>query len=73
MPPCDHMQDCEFVLTYVAKVEPHWDDFVKHYCNGSFQDVCQRLKWFQEHGTKPPADLMPTGQRVPEMLERNHD
>lgn len=69
MQPCVHMKDCEFILTYVGKVKPHWDDFVNLYCQGSFQDVCHRLRWYQEHGSKPPADLMPTGHRVPEALD----
>lgn len=68
MATCAHLQECEFVLDYVARAKPHWDDFVSLYCQGSFQDVCHRLAWFEKFGSKPPADLMPTGKRVPEIL-----
>ena len=67
---CKYLKDCEFVLSYVAQVEPHWDDFVSLYCRGDFQDVCKRRAWFKEHGTKPGQDLMPTGQRVPGMMKK---
>ena len=69
MDQCLHFQECEFVLRYVAQVQPHWDDFVSHYCHGDFQDVCARRKWFETHGTKPAAVLMPTGSRVPGMMD----
>lgn len=65
MQACPHFKDCEFVLTHVSRVKPHWDDFVTHYCHGSFQDVCKRKGWIKEHGGVPPVDLMPTGNRVP--------
>ena len=70
MTECKYLKDCEFVLNYVAQVEPHWDDFVSLYCRGEFQDVCKRLSWFKEHGTKPGSDLMPTGQRVPGIMKK---
>ena len=70
MTTCPHFQHCEFVLTYIAKVKPHWDDFITHYCQGSFQDLCIRKKWFSEQRGIPPVDLMPTGQRVPAMLQK---
>ncbi len=66
---CRFLDDCAFVLMYVNRVKPHWDDFIKLYCNGEFQDVCQRLKWFTEQQTRPPAELMPTGHRVPTGLD----
>ena len=66
---CEHFQDCEFVLRHVARVKPHWDDFVSLYCNGDFQDVCKRRAWFKEHGTEPSPDLMPTGKTVPELSD----
>ena len=68
---CPHFKECEFVLRYVSQVKPHWDDFVSHYCQGDFQDVCKRLEWFREKGTKPPADLMPTGHKVPYIPEES--
>jgi len=68
MQTCSYFQHCEFVLTYVAKVRPHWDDFINLYCHGSFQDVCRRRTWFAEKNDAPPADLMPTGNRVPNIL-----
>ena len=68
-PTCPYFEQCEFVLTYISKVEPHWDDFVTHYCKGSFQELCKRKSWFTEQGTPPPVDLMPTGNRVPEIIE----
>jgi len=67
---CRHFNDCSFVLTYVRRVKPHWDDFVSHYCNGDFQDVCKRLDWFREKGCAPPPELMPTGNRVPAMIDQ---
>ena len=64
MSKCQHFQDCEFVLRYVSRVKPHWDDFVSLYCHGDFQDVCKRLEWITEHGEKPAPKLMPTGRLV---------
>jgi hypothetical protein len=63
---CEYLKECQFVVTYVDKVKPHWDDFVKHYCHGTFQDICQRKKWFEKYQTMPSAELMPTGYNVPE-------
>ena len=68
-PTCPYFGQCEFILIYISKVEPHWDDFVTHYCQGSFQELCKRKSWFNEHGTPPPVDLMPSGNRVPEIIE----
>ena len=68
---CQYLKDCEFVLRYVAQVKPHWDDFISLYCYGDFQDVCKRREWFLAHGTKPSPDLMPTGNRVPAVVDRN--
>ena len=65
MSECKYLQDCDFVLRHVARVAPHWDDFVKHYCRGDFQDICKRLEYFKEHGARPEPDLMPTGRMVP--------
>jgi hypothetical protein len=70
MPECKHLKDCGFVLRYVALVKPHWDDFVSLYCNGEFQENCKRLEQFREHGTCPDSGLMPTGHRVPPILEQ---
>ena len=67
---CQHFKDCEFVLLYVVKMKPHWDDFVSYYCDGDFQDVCKRLAWFNEHDTRPAPDLMPTGCIVPEFSDQ---
>lgn len=69
MAKCQYFNDCEFVLRYVPKVKPHWDDFVSLYCQGDFQDICKRLEWINMHGAKPAADLMPTGQRVTGLTE----
>ena len=68
MAECKHLRDCEFVLRYVAQVKPHWDDFVSHYCRGEFQDVCKRLERYRQGGPRPDADLMPTGHRVPDIV-----
>ena len=70
MTECRYLHECEFVLRYVAQVKPHWDDFVSLYCHGDFQDVCKRLQYFMEHGTQPDSGLMPTGQRVPGIIEQ---
>jgi hypothetical protein len=67
---CKYFQECEFVLQYVARVKPHWDDFISLYCHGDFQDVCKRLEWFETYGDKPAPDLMPTGRRVPVMIDK---
>jgi hypothetical protein len=69
MKECRYLLDCEFVLHYVAQVKPHWDDFVTLYCRGDFQDVCKRREQFERYRKRPEPDLMPTGQRVPEILE----
>ena len=69
MPVCTYFKDCEFVLQHIPRVAPHWNDFVNHYCQGDFQDVCKRLQWIEEEGTKPPAKLMPTGHQVPDLPE----
>lgn len=70
MEKCQHFKDCEFVLRYVSQVKPHWDDFVSLYCHGDFQDVCKRLEWIREHNSKPAPELMPTGNRVPELINK---
>lgn len=67
---CRHLKDCSFVLTYVRRAKPHWDDFVTLYCNGDFQDVCKRLEWFRTGRGTPPPELMPTGHQVPPDLFR---
>ncbi len=67
---CKYFTDCEFVLRYVSKVKPHWDDFVSLYCHGDFQDVCKRYEWMAEHGRKPSPELMPTGRLVPGMVDQ---
>ena len=69
MTECEHLKDCEFVLSYVAKIKPHWDDFVSLYCHGDFQEDCKRLAWFKEHGSKPDPELMPTGHKVPGIMK----
>ena len=69
MSECQHLRECEFVLRYVSQVKPHWDDFVSLYCRGEFQDVCKRLEHFSKTGSRPDSDLMPTGHRVPEIVE----
>jgi hypothetical protein len=68
MKECRDLQECEFVLQYVAQVEPHWDDFVTLYWRGDFQDVCKRREMFERGNSRPEPDLMPTGQRVPGIL-----
>ena len=70
MQECQHLNNCEFVLRYVAQVKPHWDDFVSLYCCGDFQENCQRFEHFKAHGMLPASALMPTGQRVPQNLEK---
>ena len=70
MQECQYLDDCEFVLRYVAKVKPHWDDFVTHYCRGDFQDNCKRLEQFRELGSRPESALMPTGHRVPHIVNK---
>jgi len=67
---CKHLKDCSFVLRYVARIEPHWDDFVSLYCRGDFQDMCKRLEWFRTYNSMPSAELMPTGHKVPEIVDR---
>jgi hypothetical protein len=67
---CPYLKECAFVSTYVEQVKPHWNEFVKLYCNGPFQEVCQRLAWYQQQGKKPPAELMPTGCPVPPSLHQ---
>jgi hypothetical protein len=69
MKECKHLPECEFVLRYVAQVKPHWDEFVSLYCCGDFQDVCKRLEHFKRHGSRPDPGLMPTGRRVPDVVE----
>jgi len=69
MTECQHLHDCEFVLRYVAQVKPHWDDFVNLYCRGDFQDVCKRRERFLKCGIRPEPGLMPTGQKVPEIVD----
>lgn len=68
MKECLHFTDCEFVLRYVTKVKPHWDDFVRLYCRGDLQDVCKRLELFNTEGRCPDDDFMPTGHRVPSIV-----
>jgi hypothetical protein len=70
MSDCKYLQECEFVLRYVSQVKPHWDDFVSLYCKGDFQDVCKRLEQFRERGSRPDSNLMPTGHRVPDIIEQ---
>lgn len=67
---CQHLDECEFVLRYVAQVKPHWDDFVTLYCRGDFLDNCKRLQQFRELGSLPDSSLMPTGHRVPHILDQ---
>ncbi len=69
MQECQYLNECEFVLRYVAQVKPHWDDFVSLYCYGDFQDDCKRLEQFKKLGACPDSGLMPTGHRVPKILE----
>ena len=71
MSQCKHFKECEFVLRYVSRVKPHWDDFVSLYCHGNFQDVCKRLEWVNEHNEMPPPELMPTGRYVDGLLRDN--
>lgn len=73
MSKCQYLHECEFVLRYVAKVKPHWDDFVSLYCHGDFQDVCKRLEYFRVHGTRPAPDLMPTGHHVPGIIDQESE
>ena len=69
MQECKYLKECEFVLHYVSQVKPHWNDFVRLYCRGDFQDVCKRREKFERDNIRPAPDLMPTGQRVPGMLD----
>ena len=71
MSECQHLHDCEFVLRYVARVKPHWDDFVSLYCRGVFQENCKRLEQLRELGFCPDPKLMPTGHRVPHVLDQD--
>lgn len=68
MSECKHLKECEFVLRYVKKVKPHWDDFVNLYCKGDFQPLCKRLQGFEAGRSKPRPELMPTGHFVPEIV-----
>ena len=70
MSECKYLTNCEFVLKYVAKVKPHWDEFVTLYCHGDFQDVCKRLELCDMYGSMPAPDLMPTGQKVPIIVDK---
>jgi hypothetical protein len=70
MPTCPYLKECGFVSTYVEQVKPHWNEFVRLYCDGPFQEVCSRLAWYQKDGSKPPAELMPTGLQVPPILHK---
>lgn len=70
MSECKYLQKCEFVLRYVEQVKPHWDDFVSLYCHGEFQDVCKRFEQFNLKGVKPDPRLMPTGQKVPCIINK---
>ena len=69
MSECQHLHECEFVLRYVARVKPHWDDFVSLYCCGDFQEDCKRLAYIKARGNCPDSGLMPTGNRIPQSLE----
>ena len=73
MSDCMYLKECVFVLEHVAKVRPHWDDFVALYCRGDFQDVCKRLERLRGDGPPPEPDLMPTGHRVPTISDQGPD
>lgn len=70
MQTCRYLSRCEFVLKYIPKVRPLWDEFVTLYCQGDFQDVCCRKKWFVEKGEVPPPELMPSGMQVPDLVAK---
>ena len=69
MPASEH--DCEFVLRYVAQVKPHWDDFRKSLLLRGFSGKLQAAGIISNPTEYcPDSGLMPTGQRVPQSLER---
>ncbi|PLX80277.1 MAG: hypothetical protein C0616_08845 [Desulfuromonas sp.] len=71
MEACQCLPSCEFILKYIPQVRPHWDEFVTLYCQGEFQDVCERRKWFVVKGDVPPPELMPSGFTVPSNLSKD--
>lgn len=71
MSECKHLHNCEFVLRYVARVKPHWVDFVSLYCYRDFQEDRKRLEQIRELGSCPDPKLMPTGHLVPHVLDQD--
>jgi hypothetical protein len=61
---CELLDDCGFFRKYQPKEEMACRHFIQEYCRGTRMAECKRRKHFQQHGTQPSDDMMPTGKNI---------
>jgi len=61
---CELLDDCGFVKKYQPTEEMACRYFVQEYCRGTRMAECKRKEYFQQHGTQPSDEIMPTGKNI---------
>ena len=59
---CPKINTCAFFEYYKNRFgERELKTLVSAYCEGYFQPLCKRLKYFEVRGEEPPVDFCPDG------------
>lgn len=59
---CKHSDNCSYYRTFrYQQNSKQYQLLVESYCEGTLRASCHRLKYVDEFGTEPPAELAPNG------------
>ncbi len=61
---CPKLERCPFFVKYGSELPETCRALVELYCRGDHQHHCKRLTFLEEHGYRPPDDLMPNGDHL---------
>ncbi len=61
---CKWLESCGFFKKWSTRKNLACRGFIQTYCRGEKRDQCKRKVYFDEHGTAPPDDMLPSGQMV---------
>jgi hypothetical protein len=62
---CNLLDDCGFIKKYQPTEDMACRWFIQEYCRGTRMAKCKRKEYFQQRGTQPSDDMMPSGKNAP--------
>ena len=68
MSECERLANCRFLKKYGRTKNTACQGFIASYCRGPSMEQCMRLEYFNNHGVRPPDDMMPTGHMLKDGL-----